>query len=176
MKKIVYIDIDDTLADFNGAMVNAKLRNQAMPFPQAEYGFYSNLTPINGAVNAVKWLLSSDTFSPYILTAPSIMNPMSYTEKRIWVEKHLGMQMVQRLIISADKSLLKGDYLIDDNIQGHGQDEFEGTVLQFGSTMFPNWAAIVETLTNEVQESNVLYHCFTADFHNTKKNCLIDSL
>ena len=75
---------------------------------------------------------------------------MSYTEKRIWVEKHLGMALVERLIICPDKSLLKGSYLIDDKVKGHGQDSFEGTVLQYGSVKLPNWSAILEELSNQV--------------------------
>jgi len=85
-------------------------------------------------------------FDPYILTAPSTKNPMSYTEKRVWVEKHLGMEMVERLIISPNKSLLKGHYLIDDNIEGKGQEGFEGEVLQYGSALYPNWNAVMQSL------------------------------
>ena len=146
MKQIVYIDIDDTLADYSGAIKAAKLANPAMPFPQAEYGFYSNLQPIDGAVMAVNNLLNSEVFTPYILTAPSLKNPMSYTEKRVWIERYFGMDLVERLIICPDKSLLKGAYLIDDKIKGHGQDQFEGTVLQFGSNDFPTWITVLEAL------------------------------
>ena len=147
MKKIIYLDIDDTLADMQKAVKQAKETNPAMPFPQAEYGFYASFTPMSGAVEAVKWLLKSEVFDPYILTAPSVMNPMSYTEKRVWVEQHLGMEMVERLIISPNKSLLKGDYLIDDNISGRGQEGFEGQIFQFGSSEFPDWASVLMRLT-----------------------------
>ena len=129
MEKIIYIDIDDTLADWTGGMDKAKELNPAMSFPQAEYGFYSNLTPIDGGVEAIEWLLSSRFFNPFVLTAPSVMNPMCYTEKRVWVEKYLGMEMAKKLIISPDKSLLKGDYLIDDKLVGRGQDNFEGLII-----------------------------------------------
>ena len=146
MKQIVYVDIDDTLADLQSALKKAKSINPAMPFPQAEYGFYANLTPIDGAIESVEWLLNSKVFTPYILTAPSTMNPMSYTEKRVWVEKHLGIEMVERLIISPNKSLLKGAYLVDDNIEGRGQEGFEGNVLQYGSAQFPNWKSVIQAL------------------------------
>ncbi len=146
MASIIYIDIDDTLADMKTALKNAKQSNPKMPFPQAEYGFYANLTPLSGAIEAVRWLLSSPAFKPYILTAPSIMNPLSYTEKRVWVEKYLGMEMVERLIISPDKSLLKGEYLVDDNIQGRGQEAFEGTVFHYGSRAYPDWDSVINTL------------------------------
>ncbi len=146
MKKIIYIDIDDTLADWSDGMEKAKKANPNMSFPQAEYGFYSGLTPIEGGVEAVRWLLSSTFFEPFILTAPSVMNPMSYTEKRVWVERYLGMKMVEKLIISPDKSLLKGDYLIDDKLVGRGQNNFEGLIIQYGSTEFPNWTAVIKKL------------------------------
>jgi len=90
MKKIVYIDMDDTLADFMGAYETARERNPAMMFPQAEYGFFANLEPLEGAIESVQRLLDSEYLSPYILTAPSTINPLCYTEKRIWVEQHLG--------------------------------------------------------------------------------------
>lgn len=150
MKQIVYVDIDDTLADLQSALKKAKSINPAMPFPQAEYGFYANLAPIDGAIEGVEWLLNSKVFTPYILTAPSTMNPMSYTEKRVWVEKHLGMEMVERLIISPNKSLLKGAYLVDDNIEGRGQEGFEGKVLQYGSAQFPNWRSVIQALEKEI--------------------------
>ena len=41
-KKIVYIDMDDTLCDLTSAAREAKERNPRMPYPQAEYGFYAN--------------------------------------------------------------------------------------------------------------------------------------
>ena len=146
MKKIIYLDIDDTLADLQSAAKLAKEENPKMLFPQAEYGFFAGLKPLSGAIDAVKWLLQSEYFDPYILTAPSIKNPMSYTEKRVWVEQQLGMEMVERLIISPNKSLLKGDYLIDDNIIGKGQEEFEGQVFQYGSAEFPSWAVVIQKL------------------------------
>ena len=94
-----------------------------------------------------KLLLSGD-MEPYILTAPSVHNPLCYTEKRVWVEQHLGMSMVNRLIISPDKSLLRGDYLIDDHASGSGQEEFQGELIHFGSEEFPGWQQVLDYLVN----------------------------
>jgi 5'(3')-deoxyribonucleotidase len=41
-------------------------------------------------------------------------------------------------IICTNKSLLKGNYLVDDQIE-HGQKEFEGKHLHFGSESFKDW-------------------------------------
>ena len=75
----------------------------------------------------------------FILTAPSIKNSHCYSEKRDWVEKYLGSEIVERLIISAHKGLNKGHFLIDDNIDGKGQEYFEGEIIQFGADQYPNW-------------------------------------
>ena len=74
------------------------------------------------------------------------MNPMSYTEKRVWAENNFGMEMVERLIISPNKSLLKGEYLIDDNISGKGREGFEGGILQYGSAQYLDWSTIISEL------------------------------
>lgn len=143
---IVYIDMDDVLCNFTEEY-NKKL--ELMPdvmFPQSQYGFFTKLLPLPGSIDAVQAFLDSDKYDPYILTAPSVKNPLCYTEKRVWVENHLGFEMVNRLIISPNKSLLKGDYLIDDNNYGRFQNEFEGQLLQFGTSDFPDWTAIREYL------------------------------
>lgn len=35
-------------------------------------------------------------------------------EKYLWVEKHLGREATNRLILTKDKTLVRGDILIDD--------------------------------------------------------------
>ncbi len=146
MVKIVYIDMDDTLCDFKGAFERALAANPETPYPQAHYRFFADLQPIEGAIETVKLLLDSDTYDPYILSAPSIRNPFSYAEKREWVEQHLGLDFCERLILCAHKALLKGDILIDDNAEGRGQEDFEGILIHFGSDPFSSWAAIQASL------------------------------
>lgn len=143
---IVYIDMDDVICDFTSAYNHALQQNTNIKHPQSQYGFFANLTPKDGAIEAVKSLIQSQTFEPYILTAPSTRNPFSYTEKRVWIEKHFGYDFVKKLIICSNKSLLKGDYLIDDNTLGKGQEGFEGELLHFGYAQFPNWNPIRQAL------------------------------
>jgi len=52
------------------------------------------------------------------------------------VEEHLGLDVVKHLIISPDKSLLKGGYLIDDYASGEGQGRFEGQLIHYGQSNF----------------------------------------
>ncbi len=146
MAMIVYIDMDGVLCDYRSQFKKDLARNPAIEFPQSQYGFFLKLQPMPGGIDAVRALEASALYTPYILTAPSVKNPLSYTEKRVWVETHLGMEFVQRLIISPDKSLLKGDFLIDDITHGRGQESFEGELLHFGSAQYPDWTAIRKRL------------------------------
>jgi 5'-nucleotidase len=139
---IIYIDMDDVLCDFSGAHRKALVDNPKLPFPQSQYGFFVNLPEIEDAVASVKALINSPKYDPYILTAPSIRNPLSYTEKRVWIEQKFGLKFVKKLIICPNKSLLKGQFLIDDNHTGKGQDKFEGKLIHFGSNEFPNWEKV----------------------------------
>lgn len=140
---IVYIDMDHTLSDYDAGFRRHQSLHPDLEFPQSVPGMFLNLEPVHGAIDAYLWLNSHPRLDVYILTAPSEMNPHSYTEKRLWVEKHLGMEVVRKLIISPNKGLNRGDFLIDDYISGRGQENFEGKILQFGSDEFPDWQAVI---------------------------------
>ena len=148
-RMIVYIDMDDVLCHFESEKQRQIEANPDIAFPQSIPGFFENLKPIDGAIESVKKLIHSEKFSPYILTAPSILNPHCYTEKRLWVEKYFGMDFVDKLIICSNKGLLKGDVLIDDYIEGRGQENFEGEFIHFGSEEFPNWEIIYQYLNSK---------------------------
>jgi len=135
--------MDGVLCDFYGAHKKAIMKNPHNKFPQSEYGFFANLEPLPVAIKAVKRLMASEEYEVYILTAPSVMNPLCYTEKRIWIEKYFGMELVNKFIITPNKGLSKGDYLIDDNTSGRGQNLFEGELIHFGSDEFPNWKEVL---------------------------------
>ena len=150
-KKIIYVDMDGVLCDFYGAYDEVKRKNSKIGYPQSQCDFFRNLKPIHDAIMSMKWLIDSKYFDVYILTAPSVYNPLSYTEKRIWVEKWLGFEMVHKLIITPNKGLNKGDFLIDDNLEGRGQNTFEGELIHFGSNKFPTWMEVL-TYLNKLYE------------------------
>jgi 5'(3')-deoxyribonucleotidase len=141
----IYIDMDDTLCDFSGASADAKLKNPTQKYPQSQWGFFCDLKPLLGAVESVARLreLGHDV---WILTRPSVKNLNCYSEKAYWVQKYLGEDMVEKLILACDKSLLKGDVLIDDH-DGFGQKEFEGEWIQFGTGNFTSWDDVMSYIS-----------------------------
>ncbi|WP_291725594.1 5' nucleotidase, NT5C type [Bernardetia sp.] len=147
MKKIIYVDMDDVLCDYKAAFTKAIEKNPEIQYPQSQFDFFRKLKPITGSIEAIEFLRKQDIFEVYILTAPSLFNPISYLEKRLWIEDHLGFEFVEKLIISPNKGLLKGDYLIDDITEGKGQEGFEGTLLHFGKEKYPNWKSIIHYFT-----------------------------
>jgi len=140
-KKILYIDLDDTLCDFMGEF--KRRHSTQLEYPHSKVGFFLNLEPLPDAIESVKKL--SEVYDVRFLTRPSIWNTTCYTEKAEWIKKHFGFEMLDRLILSCDKSIFKGDYLIDDSGRD-GQDKFEGEWIQFGSEKFSNWKIILEYL------------------------------
>lgn len=139
---LIHVDIDDTLSDYSGAYARVKENHPELTYPQSSSGFFRDLAPLDDALETLRWLDAHPEVDVYILSSPSVYNPHSYTEKRLWVEDKLGFGWVRRLIISPHKGLLKGDYLIDDNETGCGQEQFSGCFLHFGSASYPDWAAV----------------------------------
>ncbi len=143
--------MDDVLCAYSQAHAHAIEKNPGIKYPQSQYGFFRNLPPIPNAIETVNYLASQNLFEVYILTAPSVKNPLCYTEKRLWIEDHFGIHMVDRLIISPNKGLNKGDYLIDDHDFGRGQENFEGILLKFGSKEYSNWQLVLKYFQDQYQ-------------------------
>lgn len=137
-KKILYFDLDGVMADYDKAK-EGKTEEQ-----RAEPGFFENLEPIDGAVEAFKQL--SQYYDCHFLTTAPWSNTNAGSEKRIWVEKHLGEYAFKKLTTTHHKGLLKGDYLIDDRI-ANGVEDFEGEHIHFGTDQFPDWNSVIEYLT-----------------------------
>jgi 5'(3')-deoxyribonucleotidase len=139
--KRVYVDMDDTLCDFLGAFIESREKCPKQAYPQAQIDFFRKLKPLPMALQAME-LLKDSGHDVWILTRPSIMNPLCYMEKRLWVEDNLGIEWCERLILCPDKSLVKGDFLIDDQ-EWPG---FEGEQILFGSPKFPSWREVLNYL------------------------------
>lgn len=139
-RKIIYVDMDDTICDYTNAFNESRERRPDLVYPQSQYGFYMDLKPINESVSSV--LRLDEIFDVYVLTRPSYQNPMCYTEKRVWIERHFGLEFCKKLIICYDKALLMGDILIDDVLW----PGFLGEQIHFGSAKFNDWNKVMNYL------------------------------
>jgi 5'(3')-deoxyribonucleotidase len=145
-KKILYIDIDGVLADVEKAYSKYKIKTPEQPYPQSQYGFFMELEIIKDSIETIKLLQSK--YDIWFLTAPSFKNLLCYTEKAYWIKNNVGEEWIEKLIICSNKSLLIGDYLIDDHNFGRGQDKFTGELIHFGSDKFKNWIDVYDYLQN----------------------------
>jgi 5'(3')-deoxyribonucleotidase len=142
-KKRVYVDMDGVLCNFYKAAKQALTENPNQKYPQSQWGFFLKLEEIPGAIEGFRKL--EEKYDLWILTRPSFRNVNCYTEKAQWIWDHLGFDVVEKTIMCGDKSLLKGDYLIDD-MDGAGQSSFEGEWIHFRSERFPDWKAVMDYL------------------------------
>lgn len=142
-KKRIYVDLDGVLCNFYKAAKKALTDNPLQKYPQSQWGFFLKLEEMSGAIESFKKL--QEKYDVWILTRPSFRNVNCYTEKAQWVWDHLGYDVLEKTILCGDKSLLKGDYLIDDQINAN-QELFEGELIRFGSDEFKNWEKVLEYL------------------------------
>ena len=114
MKKTLLIDMDEVLCDFKSSQRLKDWDRKNSPSAMYELGFFEELSPLPGAMKAVHEILGSGKYDIYICTQPLAKSVISYTEKAAWVGKYLP-DLIDKIIMTQDKSLIKGDILIDDN-------------------------------------------------------------
>lgn len=155
-KPILYIDMDGVIADFKKEVINTSsithedfcnggfsCENLVDQHCEQYPNIFYNLPPIENAIDSVMQLFN--TFDIYFLSTPMYNVPQSYTDKRLWLEKHFGEKAKKRLILTHRKDLCIGDILIDDRLV-NGVSEFKGLFIHFGTEKFPNWFSIISRL------------------------------
>lgn len=142
-KQIVYIDLDGVLCDFDKRHDELLLRgmNKFQAFNHEDA--FKDLEPIPGAIEA--WESLQERYDTYILSTAMWSNIYAWSDKRVWVQKYLGKSANKKLILSHNKGLLRGEYLIDDRI-ANGVADFEGVHIHFGSQKFPDWKTTLDYL------------------------------
>ena len=148
-KKIIYFDMDGVLVD-----LAAKIATYSKDFIDACQkddtvdcipDLFLDPPPMAGAVDAFNKFVNSDKYNVYILSTAPWENPSAWMHKRLWVDKYLGEGAYKRLILSHNKNLNMGDYLIDDRTK-NGAGEFSGELIQFGSDDYPDWETVLNYL------------------------------
>ncbi len=105
---------------------------------------FSTMEPMPGAIEAFQFL--SSKYDTYILSTAPWNNETALGDKVAWAKKFLGDKIYKRLILSHNKHLNDGHFLIDDRPDKNGAEKFKGELIHFGSERFPNWDSILEYL------------------------------
>jgi 5'-nucleotidase len=161
-RKTFLIDKDNVLADWDGALervlreefpeirvvppqqkkkfyLEENYPEEARPtirgIYQAQF-FYRDLPPFPGAVNALHTLLE---LGHEVRICTSLIPAYRYCvgEGFEWVERHLGSDWVNRIIIAKDKTLIRGDILVDDkaSVTGAHQPNWEHVIFSHPSNL-----------------------------------------
>lgn len=113
-RPIILVDMDDTVADYSSSF-GGRSFVQEDTAPMFGPGFFLNLKPVPGALVAIRHLINLG-YDLWICTQPLAESPHSYEEKVKWI----GMwfpELIKKIIMTQDKGMIRGDYLIDDNAE-----------------------------------------------------------
>uniref|UniRef100_A0A8B9EV87 5', 3'-nucleotidase, cytosolic n=2 Tax=Amazona TaxID=12929 RepID=A0A8B9EV87_9PSIT len=139
----VLVDMDGVVADFEGAVLRGfsarfpaeprvelaarsgfSVREQYRGLRQdlaakvasvyESPGFFLGLDPIPGALEALQEMIRMQDTEVFICTSPLRNYEHCILEKYKWVEKHLGPEFVDRIILTRDKTVVSADLLFDD--------------------------------------------------------------
>jgi 5'(3')-deoxyribonucleotidase len=133
-KKVVYFDMDGVLVNFQSGIDQLDL------YHKIEYkenydevpGIFGTMKPNEDMVDLFNAMTSDERYECYVLSTAPWENPSASSDKIEWIQKYLP-KAYKRLILSHNKHLNVGDYLIDDRTV-NGAGEFGGELLQYGVT------------------------------------------
>ncbi len=136
---IILVDMDNTLAEFDVWLLDqwkklypdeffVPLEKRRAFHPHKDYpehlqekmynlchskGFIRHLPPTPGGIEAVKEMLA-EGHDVRFCTSHLFEYDHCVLEKYQWIEEHFGAPFVDRIILTRDKTLIRGDILIDD--------------------------------------------------------------
>jgi len=141
--------MDNVLVDFESAVgsLEQELRDEYSGRLDEVPGIFSRMKPMTGAVVAFQTLATH--FDTFILSTAPWENPTAWSDKLIWVREHLGAKAHKRLILSHNKQLCAGHFLVDDRTK-NGAAAFSGELILFGSEEFPDWSSVTKYLLERV--------------------------
>lgn len=136
---VILVDMDNTLVDFDAGLLSIWRKTYPNEFfvpiekrttfhPHKDYpealqskvqdichseGFVRDLPPTPGGIEAVYEMLDMG-HDVRFCTSHLLTYDYSVLEKFQWIEKHFDASFVDRIILTRDKTLVRGDVLIDD--------------------------------------------------------------
>jgi len=154
MKEILLFDMDNTVVDLESAVQKKIIQK----YPEIQLGkrkhhkieddhldkshkakirdiietpgFFLSMHPIEGAINGILDL--ARLYEIFFCTSPLLSNPTCANDKIAWVKKYLGDTWAKKIIITKDKTLVQGKFLVDDAPEVKGVCE-------------PSWEHIIYT-------------------------------
>jgi len=93
-------------------------------------GFYREMGVISGAYLAINEM-KNEGHDVWFCSSPEINNPTCASDKVAWLHQHFGEWWANRLILTRDKTLVRGHILIDDRPDVNGVVEPEWTHVLF---------------------------------------------
>jgi 5'(3')-deoxyribonucleotidase len=149
---ILFVDMDEVMADTYGhflelynAEFNTELRLDEISHGEAwqnvpldhqqrvkqyhwEKGFFRDLKPIKDSQEILARL--NEQYQVYVATA-AMQFPNSLREKSDWLDEHFPFIHWRNRILCGDKSILRGDILVDD--RSYNLENFSGRSIMFAS-------------------------------------------
>ena len=154
--KIVYVDMDNVLVDFQSGIdsLSDTDRENYKEHIDNVPGIFSKMKPFVGAIEGYKEL--TKYYDVYILSTAPWNNPSAWSDKLLWVQRYLGDLAYKKLILSSNKNLNAGDYLIDDRT-ANGAGNFKGEHIHFLTEKFRNWDDVLNYLIPNKHKKNKFY-------------------
>jgi 5'-nucleotidase len=82
-------------------------------------GLFRGLPVMPGAVDAVLGLMA-EGHQVWICSTPVANSPCCMDEKLAWLKEHFGAAVAKRAILTQDKTIVRGEILVDDRPDIHG--------------------------------------------------------
>lgn len=136
MEKIILIDVDSTLNNFQEYFIKMfiqkfpdfadKLPEDPVHFDLMKMdkkkgleilqapGFTEGMVPLPGAVDAVN-LLADKGYNIFFCTALVTDDSNALRDRVQWIGKWFGQNWMDKVIFTKDKTMVRGDFLIDDS-------------------------------------------------------------
>eukprot|EP00924_Labyrinthula_sp_SR-Ha-C_P016704 augustus_masked-scaffold_6-processed-gene-12.38-mRNA-1 protein AED:0.22 eAED:0.24 QI:0/-1/0/1/-1/1/1/0/726 len=159
--RTILIDMDNTLVDWDGGFIRRYAKKTGKPIEEVrdivrersefeieknfaeketeavieviqEQGFYYELKPFEGAVEALKEMVDMGVDVRLVTSPHPTCAAECAKEKYDWLEKYLGPSWIDRLVIARDKTYMYGDVLIDDKPKVSGKSK----VIQWTQVVF----------------------------------------
>ncbi len=87
--------------------------HEAVEAIRREKDFYGSFQPVPGGIEAFHEAMSLGC-EAFVCTSPVSHSQFCVSEKFEWVERHMGSDVLKRVIVTKDKTTARGDILIDD--------------------------------------------------------------